>query len=77
MFTVEFESAASIITSLDETGEMNDIEMIVSESDKVYIRQWDDDLDKYEMVIMTYQQLLDIISSLEQTEGMFHIIQKG
>jgi|TARA_B110000908_G_scaffold147442_1_gene179153 hypothetical protein len=77
MFTVEFESDASIITSLDETGEMNDIEMIVSESDKVYIRQWDDDLDKYEMVIMTYQQLLDIISSLEQTEGMFHIIQKG
>ena len=77
MFTVEFESDASIITSLDETGEMNDIEMIVSESDKVYLRQWDDDLDKYEMVIMTYQQLLDIISSLEQTEGMFHIIQKG
>ena len=77
MFTVEFESDASIITSLDETGEMNDIEMIVSESDKVYIRQWDEDLEKYEMVIMTYQQLLDIISSLEQTEGMFHIIQKG
>ena len=77
MFTVEFESDASIITSLDETGEMNDIEMIVSESDKVYVRQWDEDLEKYEMVIMTYQQLLDIISSLQQTEGMFHIIQKG
>ena len=77
MFTVEFESDASIITSLDETGEMNDIEMIVSESDKVYVRQWDEDLEKYEMIIMTYQQLLDIISSLEQTEGMFHIIQKG
>tara|TARA_R110000796_G_scaffold22376_2_gene64941 strand:+ start:504 stop:737 length:234 start_codon:yes stop_codon:yes gene_type:complete len=77
MFTVEFESDASIITSLDETGEMNDIEMIVSESDKVYVRQWDEDLDKYEMIIMTYQQLLDIISSLQQTEGMFQIIQKG
>jgi|TARA_R110000782_G_scaffold3535_4_gene12948 translation initiation factor IF-1 len=77
MFTVEFESDASIITSLDETGEMNDIEMIVSESDKVYVRQWDEDLEKYEMIIMTYQQLLDIISSLQQTEGMFQIIQKG
>ena len=77
MFTVEFESDASIITSLDETGEMNDIEMIVSESDKVYVRQWDEDLEKYEMIIMTYQQLLDIISSLQQPEGMFQIIQKG
>ena len=53
MFTVEFESDASIITSLDETGEMNDIEMIVSECDKVYVRQWDEDLEKYEMIIRT------------------------
>tara|TARA_R110000803_G_scaffold99566_5_gene167671 strand:- start:100 stop:333 length:234 start_codon:yes stop_codon:yes gene_type:complete len=77
MFTVEFESDASIIRSLDETGEMNDIEMILSEDDVVYIRQWDEHLDKYEMLVMTYQQLLDIVLSLKQTEGMFQIMQKG
>tara|TARA_R110001632_G_scaffold6874_1_gene27651 strand:- start:1616 stop:1849 length:234 start_codon:yes stop_codon:yes gene_type:complete len=77
MFTVEIESDASIVRSLDETGEMNDVEMILSETGSIFIRQWDDDLEKYEMLIMTYAQLLDIVVSLQQTQGLFHIIQKG
>lgn len=77
MFTVEIESDASIVRSLDETGEMNDVEMILSETGSIFIRQWDDDLEKYEMLIMTYAQLLDIVVSLQQTQGRFHIIQKG
>ena len=77
MFTVEIKSDASIVRSLDETGEMNDVEMILSETGSIFIRQWDDDLEKYEMLIMTYAQLLDIVVSLQQTQGLFHIIQEG
>lgn len=71
MFTVEFESDSSVIRSLDETGEMDDIEMILDDDGLVFIRQWDDSLEKYEMIVMTYQQLLDLIVSLKQTEGIF------
>ena len=53
MFTVEFEPDAAIIQSLDETGNMNDVEMIIAEEGVVYIRQWDDSLEKYEMLVMT------------------------
>jgi|TARA_S200002703_G_scaffold131069_1_gene118451 flavorubredoxin len=77
MFTVEFESDASIIRSLDETGQVNDVEMIVADDGAVFIRQWDEHLEKYEMLVMTYQQLLDIVLSLKQTEGMFQTIMKG
>jgi hypothetical protein len=77
MFTVEFEPDAAIIQSLDETGNMNDVEMIIAEEGVVYIRQWDDSLEKYEMLVMTYQQLLDIVLSLKQTEGLFHIVPRG
>jgi hypothetical protein len=77
MFTVEFEPDAAIIQSLDETGNMNDVEMIIAEEGVVYIRQWDDSLEKYEMLVMTYQQLLDIILSLKQTEGLFQIVPRG
>ena len=77
MFTVEFEPDAAIIQSLDETGNMNDVEMIIAEEGVVYIRQWDDSLEKYEMLVMTYQQLLDIILSLKQTEGLFQIVPIG
>ena len=71
MFTVEFESDASVIRSLDETGELDDIEMILDDDGFVFIRQWDDSWEKYEMIVMTYQQLLDLIVSLKQTEGTF------
>jgi len=77
MFTVEFEPDAAIIQSLDETGNMNDVEMIVAEEGVVFIRQWDDSLEQYEMLVMTYQQLLDIVVSLKQTEGLFQIVPRG
>jgi hypothetical protein len=71
MFTVEFEHDSSVIRSLDETGELDDIEMILDDDGLVFMRQWDDSLDKYEMIVMTYQQLLDLVVSLKQTEGIF------
>ena len=71
MFTVEFEHDSSVIRSLDETGELDDIEMILDDDGLVFMRQWDDSLDKYEMIVMTYQQLLDLVVSLKQTEGTF------
>ena len=61
MFTVEFESDASVIKTLDDSGEMADVEMIIADDDVVFIRQWDEDLQKYEMVVMRYQQLLDLL----------------
>lgn len=77
MFTVEFEHDASVIRSLDELGEMDDVEMILDDSGTVYMRQWDEHLEKYEMIVMTYQQLLDLVSSLHQTEGLFRTVIRG
>lgn len=60
MFTVEFEKDASVITSLDEGDAFSDVEMIVGEDNTVYIRQFDEDLDQYQMLYMSYQQLRDL-----------------
>lgn len=76
MFTVEFESDASVIKTLDDSGEMADVEMIIADDDVVFIRQWDEDLQKYEMVVMRYQQLLDLFVSMHQTEGAFKTFKK-
>mgnify|MGYP003633399620 CR=1 FL=1 len=77
MFTVEFEHDSSVIRSLDESGEMDDVELILDGSGTVYMRQWDENLEKYEMLVMTYQQLLDLVSSLHQTEGLFMTVIQG
>ena len=72
MFTVEHEHDATIVRSLDETGTHEDVEVIMDDT-IVYLRQWDVDLNKYEMVVMQYQQLLDIAASLHTTEGLHKI----
>ena len=77
MFTVEFESDASVVKSLDDSGEFSDVEMIIADDDVVFIRQWDEDLQKYEMLVMCYQQLLDLFVSIHQTEGAFKTFKKG
>lgn len=77
MFTVEFEHDVSVVRVLDETDQLDDVEMILDDDGIVFMRQWDDSLDKYEMLVMTHQQLLDIVMSLQQTEGLFIARQMG
>jgi exosome complex RNA-binding protein Rrp4 len=73
MFTVEHEYDSTVIISLDETDSYNDIEVIVGDNGGVYIRQFDDDLNQYEMVYCSFQQLLDILAAINTSEGMHFI----
>jgi hypothetical protein len=73
MFTVEFEPDASIITTIDESAECEDVEVILGDDALVYIRQFDHDVNAYDMVILTYQQFLDIYAALNSTEGVFKL----
>ena len=73
MFTVEFEHDASIITSIDETDSFHDVEMVIGDDATVFIRQFTDDMDEYQLIYMSYQQLLDLFCSMKQTEGAYYI----
>jgi hypothetical protein len=76
MYTVEFEHDASIITSMDEANKYEDVEMILADDGTVFIRQFENELDRHQLVIISYQQLLDMITSLQQTEGMYQLISR-
>ena len=71
MFTVEFESDATVITTLDQAGELNDVEVILDE-DSIFFRQWSDDMGCYDLVEMSEQQLRDIIAALSKSEGAYY-----
>ena len=73
MFTVEFEMDASVITTIDESAKFEDVEVILGDDQEVFIRQFDHDNNAYEMIILSYQQFLDIFVALSSTEGMFKI----
>jgi len=78
MFTVEFEKDSSVIVSMDEKDKYEDVEMILADDGTVFIRQFEDGLEEYQLICMSYQQLLDLVTSLQKTEGLFQIaIKKG
>lgn len=77
MFTVEFEPDSSIITSIDETDGYHDVEMIIGDDASVYIRQYVEEMDEYAVIFISYQQLLDLVCSLKQTEGAYYLKSKS
>lgn len=73
MYSVEFEHDASIITSMDEADKYEDVEMVIANDGTVFLRQFEDSLDNHQLIVISYQQLMDLVTSLHQTEGMFQI----
>lgn len=72
MFTNEFEFDATITTVMDETAEHEDVQLIISE-DVVYIRQFNDEKRQttYDLIAMTPKMFKDMVTALNQTEGVF------
>lgn len=71
MFTNEFEWDASVTTIMDETGKVQDVELII-EDDRVYIKQWTlNDHMPADLIELTPKMFSDMIEALNQTEGFY------
>ena len=73
MYTVEFESDASVVVIMDETDSHEDVEVVLTDNNEVYIRQYEESLDSHELICMSYQQLMDLVASINSSEGMFKL----
>jgi len=73
MYSVEFEHDIAIVTSMDEGDEFEDLEVVLADEGVVYLRQYDESYKSYQLIVISYQQLLDLITSLDQTEGMWRL----
>jgi hypothetical protein len=73
MYSVEFEHDIAIVTSMDEHDEFEDLEVVLADEGAVYLRQYDESYKSYQLIVISYQQLLDLITSLDQTEGMWRL----
>jgi hypothetical protein len=78
VFTVEFYSDHVKIVSIDETGEHDDVNVYFEEDGSVILSQPNMDYEETEdVIIVKYQQLLDILAALHQTEGTFQNRKRG
>ena len=73
MFTVEFEKDYSVVTSMDEQNNFYDIEMYLENNGVVFLRQYVEEIDTHQVIEISYKQLLDLWSSMRQTEGLFKL----
>jgi hypothetical protein len=72
MFTNEQNFDETLTTILDETAEYEDVHLIITD-DEVFIRQWDDDREKYEIVCMTHKMFFELQEALRKPEGMYYV----
>jgi hypothetical protein len=73
MYTVEFESNASVITTLDQNDMYEDVEVILGDAGDVYIRQYEPDMDSYQLILMSAQQWIDLMAAYKSSEGSFYV----
>ena len=73
MFTVEFESDASVITTLDQEDRFEDVEMALVDDGTIYLRQFDERLNEHQMVFMSYQEWVDLMTAYHSPEGVFRL----
>lgn len=73
MFTVEFESDAAVITTLDEQDSFDDVQVVIGDDNTVYMRQYSEELEEHQLLYMSYQQFLDIVAALNKTKGMYYV----
>ena len=69
MFTVETESDYTKVVALDQTGQFEDLEMYLEEDGTVFLRQYSNELGEFQLCVITYHQLLDIMDSLDSADG--------
>jgi hypothetical protein len=70
MFSVEHEFDNTTMTILDDSGEQEDVAVILFE-DVVYIRQYVEDTELASVVTMTPKMFAEMIEAYNRGEGSF------
>lgn len=74
MFTIETDFDETLITIMDDTAELEDVGVILYE-DYVHFRQWNEKLNKYEVVTLTPEMYWKLMKAWKLPDGTY-ILQK-
>ena len=72
MFTIEHSEDFSVVTSLDDRGSLGDVRLTLYDN-VVYISQWDEKLQKDNLIEMSAMQWLEMMKSMDQAEGAYFL----
>lgn len=72
MFTIEMDWDETAITILDESGEYEDLQVLIYD-DIVYIRQWFEEANRFSVVAITPEMFHALMVSMKLPEGAYKI----
>ena len=71
MFTSELGSDYADIVVLDDEGTFEDVNVIITDESRVFIRQWDEHNEEYQIICLSYVQLNEIFCALQNPSGAY------
>jgi hypothetical protein len=60
-----------LITTLDQEGQHEDVEVHL-DNESIFIRQWSEELQTFDLIELSMQQLKDIITAVDLPEGAYY-----
>lgn len=70
MITVEFDQDETLITIMDETGELEDVSALLYE-DYCHIRQWDEERQRFDVVTLKPEMYYKLMKAFNLPEGSY------
>lgn len=71
MFTNEFEYDAAITTVLDQTGEYEDVKLVICDENVIIVQE--DDMLGQQAILMSHEQWYELLAALNKPEGAFYV----
>jgi hypothetical protein len=70
MITIEFDQDETLITIMDETGELEDVSALLYE-DYCHIRQWDEERQRFDVVTLKPEMYYKLMKAFNLPEGTY------
>ena len=70
MITIEFDQDETLITIMDETGELEDVSALLYE-DYCHIRQWDEERQRFDVVTLKPEMYYKLMKAFSLPEGAY------
>ena len=73
MITIEFDMDETLITIMDNTGELEDVGALLYD-DYCHFRQWNEKLDRFDVITLTPEMYLKLMKAWNLPEGAYDLV---
>jgi hypothetical protein len=73
MFTIEFEDDETLITVMDNTGELEDVSALLYD-DYCHFRQWNEKRQRFDVITLKPEMYLKLMKAWNLEEGTYDLV---